>query len=126
MSNGMCLVFSGYVSAVSQSSSLHHSFTLTHTGICTACAHTGKRIQSSLFISQTNRNTRRAPLSPHKYAHTNTQSHWMSMVQGRHRSMKNACPFACFIRNTHRDSIPIPPLKYHRGISITLAIWVAV
>lgn len=26
-------------------------------------------------------------------------------------------PFACFIRNTHRDSIPIPAEKPHRNIN---------
>lgn len=31
--------------------------------------------------------------------------------------MKNACPLACFIRNTHRDSIHISAEKPHRNIN---------
>lgn len=121
MSIGVRLVLSGCVSAVSLSlsSSFHYSLTLIHTGICTACAHTGKCVQSSLFISQTNRNTWRAPLSPRKHAHTDIQWVGVSMVQSRHRSMKNACPFACFIRNTHRDSIPIAAEIPRRNINYT-------
>lgn len=31
--------------------------------------------------------------------------------------MKNACPLACFIRNTHRDSVHISAEKPHRNIN---------
>lgn len=33
--------------------------------------------------------------------------------------MKNACPLACFIRNTHWDSIHISALKPHRNVNYT-------
>lgn len=88
---------------------------LAHTRRHTACTHRSKHIQSLLCLSQAN--TSRAALSPHKHAHTNTPAQWKSMVQSRRRPMKNACPFACFIRNTHRDSIHISAEEPHRNIN---------
>lgn len=113
----------------------------SHSGLSTARVHRSKHIQSwrpvppiplhhhyhhhyhlqphSLSLSQANTNTSRAALSPHKHTRTNIQARWKSIVQRRHRPMKNACTLACFIRNTHWDSIHISALKPHRNINYT-------
>jgi len=126
MSIGVSVVCSGPVSVSALPVSvplfaMHshlHTYAHTHTRMHTACAHTRARhIQSSLSLSQTNTNTSRAPL----FLPTNTltQTHWMSMVESKHGPMKNACPFACFIRNTHRDSFPISAEIPHKNINYT-------
>lgn len=92
----------------------------------TPCTHSGHiqpaRTEVNTFRaryppSPANTNTSRAALSPHKHARTNIQAQWKSIVQRRRRPMKNACPLACFIRNTHRDSIHISAEKPHRNIN---------
>lgn len=89
--------------------SLFLSLPSTHT-------HTNKHIQSSLSLSLTNKHT---DIKSSSFPLTNmlTQTSRLTMVQSRHRPMKNACPFACFIRNTHQDSIPISPEIQHRNIN---------
>lgn len=93
--------------------SLPSTHTHTHTNTYT---HTNKHIQSSLSLSLTNKHT---DIKSSSFPLTNmlTQTSRLTMVQSRHRPMKNACPFACFIRNTHQDSIPISPEIQHRNIN---------
>lgn len=103
MSIGVCLLLSGPVSALSVPLFAIHT-------------HTNKHIQSSLSLSLTNKHT---DIKSSSFPLTNmlTQTSRLTMVQSRHRPMKNACPFACFIRNTHQDSIPISPEIQHRNIN---------
>lgn len=95
--------------------------TPTHTNTYCMCTHTHRQTHSELSIPVTNKHKhiKSASLSPHKRARTNTPALWMSTVESKHGPMKNACPFACFIRNTHRDSIPIPAEIPHRNINYT-------
>lgn len=112
MSIGVRLLLSGPVSALSVPLfAIHtHTYIQIHT-------HTQPNTFRALYPShsQTNTQTSRAPL----FLLTNmlTQTSRLTMVQSRHRPMKNACPFACFIRNTHQDSIPISPEIPHRNIN---------
>lgn len=64
-----------------------------------------------LSLSLANTNTSRLAPSPHKHSGTNIQARCKSIVQRRHRAMKNACCLARFIRKTHWDSIHIAGLK---------------
>lgn len=110
MSIGVCFVLSV---SFQFSLSCTHTDTLMHA----VCAHTSKHTQSSLALSQANANTSKAALSPHKQARTNIQAQCKCMVESRRRPMKNACPFACFIKNTHWDSIHISAEKPQRNIN---------
>ena len=106
--------------------SLSHSLNHTHT-------HAHTHTQGYILHVHTQANTFRALYPSHKQTQTHQEllflptntlaqtfhTQWMSMVGSRHRPMKNACPFACFIRNTHRDSIPISAEKPHRNINYT-------
>ena len=112
MSIGVCLTLSA-----SFQISLSLAHTQTHSGMHAVCAHTSKHTQSSLALSQANANTSSAALSPRKQARTNIQAQCKSMVESRRRPMKNACPLACFIKNTHWDSIHISAEKPQRNIN---------
>lgn len=107
MSIGVCLLLSGPVSALSVPLFAIHTHTNTYT-------HTHKQTHSELSL--TNKHT---DIKSSSFPLTNmlTQTSRLTMVQSRHRPMKNACPFACFIRNTHQDSIPISPEIQHRNIN---------
>ena len=98
--------------------SLSHTHTHTHTRTQYRMrTHEHKHIQSSLSLLQTNTNTSRsASFSP-----TRSRKHpdsggclWYRADTG---PWKMHVPFACFIRNTHRDSIPISAEKPHRNIN---------
>lgn len=112
-----------------QFSLFHRSFatlsTPTHTPIHTACVHTYGQTHSELSIPVTNKHKhiKSAALSTRKLDRTNTRTRWMSMAETKHGPMKNACPFACFIRNAHRDSIPIPAEIPHKNINYTGNLW---
>ena len=80
--------------------------------------HEHKHIQSSLSLSQTNTNTSRsASFSPPTRSRKHPDSGGCLWYRADTGPWKMHVPFACFIRNTHRDSIPISAEKPHRNIN---------
>ncbi len=98
-----------------------YTHTLRHTLGYIPHTHTRANTFRTLYPSHKQTQTHQELLLlPHVCARTNRSRLSACLWKlSRHRPMKNACPFACFIRNTHRDSSPISTERPHRNINYT-------